>query len=193
MAPLPLLVTLLASAIQGSLAATPRSTLGPRTTYSLDRGWKFVLEGSGPVKPCAPHTWTTTLDGKQTLGLAQASAITEPLCAAQCCAEPSCETYQFCNSSTCGSGPPQQASCWIGKYTGAKTVDGKGWIGAARTVAPPPSPSPSPSPSGCDAAWCRPSTDDTKWRDLDIPHDFVVEVRWRGGGVGMLLCVVVYA
>ena len=87
--------------------------------YSLDSGWKFSLEGSAPIAPCPPNAFTKSLDGQQTLGLKEASAITEERCADECCADPSCETYQFCNSSVCGSGPPQQPSCWIGRLTGA--------------------------------------------------------------------------
>ena len=71
--------------------------------YSLDSGWKFAVEGSTPLAPCAKDTWSTSMDGKKTNGLTQAAAITEERCAAECCADVSCETYQFCNQSSCGS------------------------------------------------------------------------------------------
>ena len=80
------------------------------TAYSLDKGWRFALEGAGPLVPCKAGTWTKKLNDQQTMGLTQAAAITEETCAAECCADMTCETYQYCNSSTCGSGPPQQAS-----------------------------------------------------------------------------------
>ena len=109
------------------------------------------------------------MDGKQTLGLTQAAAITEERCAETCCGDPTCETYQYCNSSACGSGPPQQGACWVGKVTGAKSQPSAGWIGKARTVAP--GPSPSNSTTTCTEEWCRVTTDDSKWRTVDVPHD----------------------
>ena len=114
--------------------------------------------------------WTTDMNGKQTLGLTQAAAITEERCAETCCGDPHCETYQYCNSSACGSGPPQQGSCWIGKVTGSKSQPSAGWVGKARTVAPGPSPSPNGTTS-CTEEWCRVTTDDSKWRTVDVPHD----------------------
>ena len=147
-----------------------------RTIYSLDLNWKFELQSDEPLQPCASDTWTIDLKDKSTDGLVQAPQVTEERCAEACCNDVACGTYQFCNSSTCGSGPPQQPSCWIGAYSEASTRDNPGWTSKARIVDPPsPSPSPSPGPSACTENWCTPSTDDSQWRSLDVPHDFVVE------------------
>ena len=144
------------------------------TVYSLDAGWKFVLESAAPIPACPPRAFSRSLNGQQTLGLKEAAAITEDRCAAECCADQSCETYQFCNSSDCGSGPPQQPSCWIGRLTGARTRPSTGWIGKGRSAPPAPPPVPS-NETKCPAAWCNISTDDSGWRSVSVPHDFVVE------------------
>ena len=166
------------------------SAASTRTTYNADHNWKFLLaiHPPGPAVACPlTNTWSINLNNQQTNGLHQVQALTEAHCADQCCAANStydyCETYQFCNTSDCGSGPPSQASCWIGNYQGATTKPAKGWHGKARVnpspspPPPPPSPSPSPSPTPtpCKETWCQPTTDDTKWRTLNVPHDFVVE------------------
>ena len=155
--------------------ALSTSTRATRVIYDLDHDWKFELQGGRPSGRCnGTDPFPQDLGTKQTSGLNQASAITESTCADACCGETSCETYQFCNVSSCGCGPPQQACCWIGKYTGAHTSTAKGWVSRARTVAPTPSPGPGPAAT-CSEAWCLPTTDDSKWRDVAIPHDFVVE------------------
>ena len=84
-----------------------------RTIYSLDNGWKVKSTNKPAANtPCPAHTWTASMDGLKTNGLKQSNAITESFCADSCCADDQCETYQFCNKSSCGSGPPQQARFW---------------------------------------------------------------------------------
>ena len=152
------------------------SATAARVIYDLDHDWKFELKSGTPGAHCnGSDPFPRDLGSNQTSGLDQASAITEATCADACCSESSCETYQFCNVSSCGCGPPQQACCWIGKYTGSKSVVAKGWVSRARTVAPTPTPAPGPEPASCSEAWCARSTDDSKWRSVEIPHDFVVE------------------
>lgn len=46
--------------------------------------------------------------------------------------------------------------------------DGGGWISRGRSSVPLP-------PSECAQAECAPGTDDSQWRAVDLPHDFVVE------------------
>lgn len=50
--------------------------------------------------------------------------------------------------------------------------DAKGWQSRGRNVAPPPPP---PANGSCADPGCDPATDDSAWRSLDLPHDFVVE------------------
>lgn len=160
-----------------TMAANPTAALlesTPRLTYSLDSRWKFQREGESPIKPCARGTWIVDLTGQQTTGLSSAGAITEERCAMECCADQECATYQFCNSSKCGSGPPQQPTCMLGSYTAARTHPSSGWIGKARTLPPAP-PVPNGTTAQCGEAWCKSATDDSAWRTLDVPHDFVVE------------------
>ena len=48
-----------------------------------------------------------------------------------------------------------------------------GWVSRGR---PPPPPTPSPIPGDqCPVSQCDPKTDDTSWRVVDVPHDFMVE------------------
>lgn len=54
----------------------------------------------------------------------------------------------------------------------ANCESGPGWQSRGRNV----SPTPPPNPAGnCTDPGCLPSTDDSGWRSLDLPHDFVVE------------------
>jgi beta-galactosidase len=147
--------------------------------YSLDLHWKFALEVAAPISPCPAFAFASSLDGQKTTGLVEKSAITEERCASECCSDSTCETYQFCNSTDCGSGPPQQPSCWIGRLTGAKTRPSKGWIGKGRDAPlTPPPPPPPPSETHCSEAWCHVGTDDSAWRSVSVPHDFVVEGKF---------------
>ena len=45
---------------------------------------------------------------------------------------------------------------------------GAGWVSRGRNATEPPS-------SDCTEAGCEPGTNDANWRQLDLPHDFVVE------------------
>jgi beta-galactosidase len=146
-----------------------------RTAYSLDHNWKFSLSAKPPLKSCPEHTWTIPLDGHRTLGLKRPGndAISEEHCAKECCSEPSCTVYQFCNSTICGYGPKgsvREPACFIGTYEASQTSVAPGWHAKARPLPPP-----SPPQTACTEAWCRPSTDDSGWRNLSVPHDFVVE------------------
>lgn len=244
-----LLVAATAAAAGSSLSHFDPATT--RTVYSLDAGWRFELEGSGPLAPCAAGTWTQDASNVEVLGLHEAQATSEEVCAEACCNDASCQVYQFCNTSACGNGPPQQPACWIGVGEWPKTSPSPGWVGKARKQpAPPACPSgawttnltnrktaglshvstaasadecaraccdsdscetfqfcnvascdnvgcwigayapqqtteqdgwigsarPKPSPGGtCSDPWCDPKTDDSSWRAVRVPHDFVVE------------------
>ncbi len=80
-------------------------------------------------------------------------------CACSCQVDSTCQVYQFNNASA--------PYCWIGALP---TVcrDGGGWISRGRSSVPLP-------PSECAQAECAPATDDSQWRAVDLPHDFVVE------------------
>lgn len=54
-----------------------------------------------------------------------------------------------------------------------KCQAGKGWISQGRALAP--TPAPGPSEGNCTDPECQVDLDDSKWRLLNLPHDFVVE------------------
>ena len=126
-----------------------------RTTFSLNADWKFTRADRIPVEPCASGTWTQDASNVEVLGLHQVQAITESLCAEECCNDPTCQVYQYCNSSDCGSGPPQQASCWVGVGSWPSTHPSKGWIGKARP------------PSTC--TWTTPLVDERTLGLTEVP------------------------
>ena len=72
------------------------------------------------------------LDGVQCNGLNGAGASNEAECAAACCADATCETYQWCPVGAQGCGPP--GSCWIGALAGAQCQQQAGWVGRGRNV-----------------------------------------------------------
>jgi len=51
---------------------------------------------------------------------------------------------------------------------------GEPWPRGQCVTLPEPGPGPGPLPP-CSDPRCKPSTDDSAWRELDLPHDFVVE------------------
>lgn len=139
--------------------------LAARTQYLLDYGWRFELQQPGPPPQCPPSTqWPFDLTNVQCMGLTQLQGATdEQSCLNACCANGQCETYQWC-----GSGPCSPAnSCWIGSMS--QCHSGAGWEGRGRNASTPPGPGPCADPG------CSPSTDDSSWRYLNLPHDFVVE------------------
>ena len=88
-----------------------------------------------------------------------------------CCADPSCEVWQWCDGGSCSP----QNSCWTGSLSGGCQA-GSGWVSRGRAPSASPSPLPGPAPAPpCTDPRCKPSTDDSSWRVLNLPHDFVVE------------------
>jgi hypothetical protein len=86
-------------------------------------------------------------------------------CLSACCASDTCLIYQFCNSTACN----QQEPCWVGDDC-STNVTNSDYISFMRPAAPSPVPPP-PQTSG-------PTTlnyDDSDWRQLNVPHDFIVE------------------
>ena len=97
----------------------PHSAESQRTVASLNEGWKFQEVGSGGggggAQNCSDLTKTfpTDLSGKEVLGLtATKGAHDLAACAAACCAEATCEVYQFKGGGGAGG-------CWIGQLGGS--------------------------------------------------------------------------
>lgn len=82
--------------------------------------------------------------------------------------------YQFCPGGAAGCG---EQSCWIGELGGAggpgACKKAAGWEGRGRNGGAGPSPPPGGGP--CTDPRCDPKTDDSAWRTVNVPHDFVVE------------------
>ena len=140
------------------------------TRYLLDDDWKFFLLGSAP-SPCAnPNDFNQSYDGRQCAGLS-AAANDEAACLATCCADATCSVYQWCPPGATGCSPAP--SCWIGAPSSCGNPVANSWVSKARTPLPPPPPG--PGTQGCTDPNCLPGTDDSGWRTLSVPHDFVVE------------------
>ena len=155
----------------GSLAAAAlllSAAQAARVTSLLDFGFKFQQRG-GPAAPCAANKtsdWPVDLTGKQCLGLTQVAATDAASCLDACCADDTCQTYQWCPPGAPCNSP---SSCWVGAMSDCNHP-APGWISRGRSAAPPAPPS-----GGCSDPGCLPSTDDSSWRTLNLPHDFVVE------------------
>eukprot|EP00441_Pelagodinium_beii_P016256 CAMPEP_0197657344 /NCGR_PEP_ID=MMETSP1338-20131121/44569_1 /TAXON_ID=43686 ORGANISM="Pelagodinium beii, Strain RCC1491" /NCGR_SAMPLE_ID=MMETSP1338 /ASSEMBLY_ACC=CAM_ASM_000754 /LENGTH=893 /DNA_ID=CAMNT_0043233691 /DNA_START=38 /DNA_END=2719 /DNA_ORIENTATION=+ len=134
-----------------------------RTRTLLDEGWKFYLEPLD-IKNCSMADFPEDFTNKQCSGLTRQAQVTDAeWCQSTCCQDELCELWQFsANSSDWGG-------CWTGRKSG-DCNDVKGWVSRGRK-APPPSPPPSPGPNPFSSA----DYDDSAWRTLDLPHDFVVE------------------
>jgi hypothetical protein len=178
------MVHLLCSVLLAGVHVAADPAIQGRTVFALDHGWRFVLDSNPPPPPACPlSTFPINLTSHSTTLLEAAAAATVEECAQQCCrcgadCDNDCETYQFCNSTTCGHSPSKPL-CMVGALTGANTTASPGWQSFARLPGPQP-PQPIPSAS-CTAAWCMPSTPDdpgkgNEWRGgVNIPHDFVLE------------------
>ncbi|GMH50795.1 hypothetical protein TL16_g00871 [Triparma laevis f. inornata] len=142
--------------------------------FGLNQDWLFQLaDAPAPVK-CADDAFPIDLSDKQCLGLSPALyAFDADSCGDACCSSSTCSVWQWCNGDDgddCGD-----QSCWVGNIEQETDCqDQKGWLGGFRSELPPP-----PQPADdCDEdvmPECGQSFNDTAWRTLDIPHDFVVE------------------
>lgn len=144
------------------------------TRYLLDAGWRFELNGGTPPSCADPNaTFPVALDNQQCSGLHDNPNVANlEQCIDTCCADDTCNTYQWCpaDGATCaGGGAP--GSCWTGPANVAACAPGPGWVSRGRSQLPPPP----PAAGDCTVPECDPATDDSAWRALDLPHDFVVE------------------
>lgn len=88
-------------------------------------------------------------------------------CIDACCGDAACGIWQFCPEGASGCSPA--LSCWIGNGTCQKA---SGWVSRGRVVTPTPTPGPG---TACSDPRCAPGTDDSTWRTVSVPHDFIVE------------------
>lgn len=85
----------------------------------------------GAADAAAPCSFPTPLNDVECYGLNGASAASASECAAACCAEATCEVWQWCPPGSTGCSP--QSSCWIGSLAGGCGPQ-QGWASAARNA-----------------------------------------------------------
>ena len=112
----------------------------------------------------------------QLSGLAAHHATSANGCAAACCEMgKACYTWQYSAAKTGGG-------CWLG--SGTKFISSKEiWVGGSRKGPRPPPAPPAPKPGPGDGPDILPKTspaaapgfDDSKWKLVDLPHDYIVE------------------
>ena len=149
-----------------------------RTRESFDMSWKYVLGDQG-FKPTSTTSaplgdgfcgFDINLTGTQCYGLTSGSATTADECAAACCVDYQCLLWQFDASD------PNAGYCWYGTDCSQNTSNAA-WVSAARASAPSPPGPPQPSSAPCTDASkpCSQAFDDSAWRTVNTPHDFIVE------------------
>jgi hypothetical protein len=117
------------------------------------------------------------MNGTQCDGLRAVAAVDVEACRNACCSASNCEVYQFCpKGAACVSAEP----CWIGQLPTSNPACNKaaGWISGARTEVPPSPPHGGggrPADQPCPASPTCVGYADVAWRDVNTPHDFIVE------------------
>lgn len=133
----------------------------PRNRTSFDFDWRFVLGNPTPGSCSFPTPLASDI---QCLGLeGHAHVASAAECQEVCCAQgPGCLLWQYAASP----------GCWTGA-TCTTPLPATGWTGAARNAS---------GPLNCTAGTpCDPAYDDSAWRSLAVPHDFVIEGTFSSG------------
>ena len=113
--------------------------------------------------------FNVNLTGTQCMGMTSMPATTEDECAAQCCVSSACDVWQW------GTGTGSDTGCWSGSASGCFTNHSNpNWVSALRTTPPGP-PAPSKAPCTDSSKPCAQGYDDSSWRTVSTPHDFIVE------------------
>ena len=167
------------------LAFTVATAMGRHDVLTFDYGWRFHLgdpsapsptpgPGPAPVPPACKDVskaFPVDASGFAWYGLHYQSAKDSKSCAQACCKDTTCWTWQF----------SAQLGCWVGIPNGKR--NDTSWKGGARnSTIPPRPPSPAPdTPAGLpiNPAAAKVNYDDSKWRLLDLPHDYVVEQAYN--------------
>lgn len=166
---LALLVLLFSTAVQA------------RTTLNFDLNWLFKLgdEGNAPPAPvCNATRWPLNLTNYQCYGLSRAGTFqtADACCAAGLAAN--ANVWQYCPLTGCGGGANMPGDCWTGGLAGLTDCGHSepGWVSfALNETLPPPGPRPPPPPPVCPGDRACKDFDDSSWRKLNVPHDWVVE------------------
>ena len=143
-----------------SSSSSSAAAASPRTTVSIDLGWRF--RRGPPPPPPGPCVLATNYSGQQCNGLsAVPAAASAGDCAAACCADSLCEIWQWTRPGTGGG-------CWIGAVPAAGCNPSAAWESFANT---------SRSTGGAVPDWAAlsyPADGAANWSVVDAPHDFII-------------------
>jgi len=155
-------IAAIAAAVAALPAAAAAAAASPRTTVSLDLGWRF-RRGPPPAPP-GPCVLGTNYTGQQCNGLSAVTAAASAAeCAAACCADAECELWQWSDS------PPPGGGCWAGDVPDGGCTPSSEWTSfgnETRNGAP-----------GDVPAWAAldfPADGGANWSVVDAPHDFII-------------------
>ena len=146
----------IAAAAAGLAPATAQ-----RTSVSIDPGWRF-RRGPPPAGVCTTP-FGQNYTGQQCNGLSSVdSASSAADCSAACCADPTCEIWQWTTPGTGGG-------CWIGAVPSSGCTPSPAWISFANTSRA--------DPNGPVPDWAALSYADGAAQNfsvVDAPHDFII-------------------
>ena len=146
-----------------------------RVSLNFNADWRFVLgdEPNWPGAEC-PVVYKIPVpvrcDGLSSLGdMPSAAACQAAACAAQL------TLFQWCSPGGCNGGN-EPLACWAGDYSQCQSGNGTGtgWVSNATVTPFPPGPAPLP-PLVCPGDRGCAAYDDSAWRTVQVPHDYVVE------------------
>ena len=131
-------------------------TASARVTVSVDLGWRFFRGLPAPATCTTPFLQNYT--GQECAGLGAApQATTAAACELTCCADPTCEIWQFSAQPLPGGG------CWVGAVPPTGCNPGGSWTSFANTTR-----------AGGVPAWAALNFSDAAWDVIDAPHDFII-------------------
>lgn len=163
------------AALRAALAAAGLAAAAAHVSVDFNADWKFIL-GDEPGWPGAtcPATYNVSVplrcDGLASLGTTPSAAA----CLAAACASGTA-LYQWCGNATCDGGT--LGMCWGGALDACATNGngtGGGWVSFGTTDPVPSRPGPPPTPA-CPGDRACAAFDDSAWRVVRTPHDYVVE------------------
>jgi len=146
-----------------------------RESLNFDFGWKFILGDEpswSPIGECNSTLYNINMTGLQCMGLQHAGTFAS---SAECCAAGTSEgaaVWQWCSAEAGCTFVP--GDCWIGEMSDCEHPN-IGWISFGTNSTPSPAPSPPPPPPTCPRDYPCNDFDDSPWRTVNVPHDFVVE------------------
>jgi hypothetical protein len=158
-------VALVTSAVA---AACMARTAAGRSVHDFDAGWKFHLGDAAAQELCPDDAFKPFIGMYCPQWAHQAAySITLDECRRYCCGDSSCAGWNYdLEGGWCSVGN-SDTGCAPGTSGGENRGSGN-WTGGIRTV---PAALIEPAAGGPHDT----SFDDSSWRDITVPHDFIVE------------------